>query len=206
MLVPVIGLMQVGAQAMADRYTYLPQIGIGILVAWGVADVSQTWPHRRWICGAASAAIFAMLMGIAWQQTFYWRDSETLWTRSVACSPQNAFALRSRGITLQQAGRIDEAIADYETALAIRPDGVVYNNLGIILASRGKLDEAFAYFQKAVQLAPDCADAHQNLGRILADRGRPDEAILHFRKAVQIEPNNPVFRQRLGNALHRQDK
>jgi hypothetical protein len=206
MLVPVIGLMQVGAQAMADRYTYLPQIGIGIIVAWGFADLSQTWPHRRWICGAVSAVIFTTLMGIAWQQTFYWRDSETLWTRSVACSPQNAFALRSRGITLQQAGRIDEAVADYEAALAIHPDGVVYNNLGIILASRGKLDEAFAYFQKAVQFAPDCADAHNNLGRILVERDKFNEAIVHFRKAVQIEPNNPVFRQRLGDALHRQGK
>ena len=86
MLVPVIGLVQVGAHAMADRYTYLPQIGLCIAVVWGAAHVVAAWPARRWVCGVTSTLAVLILMGCAWQQTSYWRNSETLWNRDLACA------------------------------------------------------------------------------------------------------------------------
>ena len=122
MLVPAIGLVQVGFQAMADRYTYLPQIGLSIALAWGVADVSRSWPCRRWVCGIGSALVVASLMACAWLQTSYWRDSETLWTHAVACTSQNAKAHTYLGMALGDLKRLDEAIAHFRQALEIKPD------------------------------------------------------------------------------------
>ena len=97
MLVPVIGLVQVGAQAMADRYTYLPQIGLCIALSWGTMHVVRSWPYRGRVCGAGSALVLAILMACAWRQTTFWRNSETLWTHTVECTSRNAMAYNSLG-------------------------------------------------------------------------------------------------------------
>lgn len=206
MLVPVIGFLQVGTVSVADRFTYLTQIGLGIALAWGAADLCRSWSYRRWVCGVASASVLAVLMGCALRQTSFWRDSETLWTRALACNSQNAFAQGSLGMALHESGRIDEAAACYLKAIEIGPDGDAHNNLGGILADRGEIDAAVAHFQKALKINPDSASAHNNLGGILADRGRTDEAIAHFRKALETEPNSADTHSSLGKALLRQGK
>ena len=138
MLVPTIGLVQVGFQAMADRYTYLPQIGLCIALAWGVADVSRSWSYRRWVCGVGSALVVASLMACAWLQTSYWRNSETLWTHAVDCNSQNAKAHTYLGMALGDLGQFEEAIAHFRKALEIKPDEAeAREHLESIQASQG---------------------------------------------------------------------
>ena len=130
-LVPVIGLVQVGGQAMADRYTYLTQIGIYIAIAWGVADAARFWPGRHWLFAAASALVVAGLMVCAWQQARHWRDSEALWNHTLACTSQNPFAQNSLGLALADRGQVAEAIVHFQEAVDINPDYVdALNSLG----------------------------------------------------------------------------
>ena len=164
-LVPVIGLVQVGDQAMADRYTYLTQIGLYMAIAWGAVDVAGSWPYRRWRFAAVAVLVVAGLMVCAWQQTQYWRDSETLWTHTLACTSQNPIAHNNLGFALAGRGQVDEAIAHYQKALEIKPDyAEAHNNLGNALAGRGQVDEAIAHYRKALEIKPDYAEAHNNLG------------------------------------------
>ena len=202
-LVPVIGLVQVGSQAMADRYTYLTQIGLYVAFAWGAAHVAGSWPSRRRALAAVAALVVAGLMACAWQQTRYWRDSETLWTHTLACTPQNPIAHNNLGLALAGRGQVDEAIAHYRKALEIKPDyAEAHNNLGNALAGRGQIDEAIAHYRKALEIKPDYAKAHYNLGMALAGRGQVDEAIDHYRQGrgnqarLRGGPQQP--RQRVG--------
>ena len=141
MLVPVIGLVQVGSQAMADRYTYLPQIGLCMAVTWGVAQLAVSWRYRFRVCGAAAALAVLVLMGLAWRQTSYWRDSETLWTHTLACTARNFLAHYNLGVALAERGQVDAAIAHYQKALEIKPDyAEARNNLDLALRMRGQPD------------------------------------------------------------------
>ena len=202
MLIPVIGLVQVGKQAMADRYTYLPQIGLAIILAWAGGAVCRWRPDRRWACGAISALLVAVLMASAWRQTSYWQDSETLWTHTLSCTSSNPVAHNNLGAALNRQGRTDEAIAQYRQALEIRPDHVeAHNNLGNALAGRGRLDEAIAQYQKTLEINPEHVEAHNNLGVALAGRGRLDEAIAQYQKALEINPEHVEAHNNLGVAL-----
>ncbi len=178
MLVPVIGLVQVGDQASADRYTYLPGIGLCLALAWGVAQLTVSWPHRRWLCAAASALALLMLATIAWRQTSYWRDSETLWGRALACTVRNATAEFNLGVTLAQRGDAAGAIRCFQRTLAIQPRSAdAENDLGVMLARSGRLDDAMRHFQAALKIRPDLADAHNNLRMAIQQQSR-------FRRAV----------------------
>ena len=201
-LVPMIGLVQVGSHAMADRYTYVTQIGLYLALAWGAAQVAASWPYRRWVCGVASALVVFVLMGCAWRQTSYWRDSETLWTHALACTSRNSLAHYNLGVALAGRGQVDEAIAHYRKALEIKPNfAEAHDNLGLALAGRGQVDEAIAHYRKALEIKPDRAEAHYNLGDALAGRGQVDEAIAHFRKALEIKPDFAEAHYNLGVAL-----
>ena len=122
MLVPVVGLVQVGAQEMADRYTYLPQIGLCISLAWLAAAACRHWPSPRWASSMAATVVLLALMACAWRQTSFWRDSEALWTRALACTSRNNVAHTNLGIFLAGQGRLDEAISQYRRALDIKPN------------------------------------------------------------------------------------
>ena len=153
MLVPMSGLMQLGSHAMADRYTYLPQIGLGIALAWTAMHVSRSWPYRSWVCGGAAAAL-AILTACAWQQTTTWRESETLWTHALACTSRNLTAYDNLGSALADRGQVNEAIDQYRKALKINPDYLdAQYNLGLVLADHGRPGEAMEHFQKALALA-----------------------------------------------------
>ena len=167
MLVPVIGLVQVGHQAMADRFTYLPQIGLCVALAWAAAEVCRSWSCRRLMCGVTSALVLAVLM--AWRQTTFWQDGETLWTHALACTSQNYVAHNGLGFVLADRCRLDKAMAHYQKALKIKPDyAEAHNNLAIALAGRGQVDSAIAHYQKALKIKPDYAEAHNNLAIALA--------------------------------------
>ncbi len=202
-LVPVIGLVQVGFQAMADRYSYLTQIGLYTAFAWGAADLARPWRYRGWALAVVSTVLLAGLMVCAWQQTRHWRDSEALWTHALGCNPQNPLAHSNLGNALARRGLVVEAIAQYRTALEIKPDdAMTHVNLGVALAGRREFDEAIVEYGKALDIKPDFAAAHNNLGIALAARGQVDEAIDHYHKALDIEPNYAMAHNNLGLALY----
>jgi tetratricopeptide (TPR) repeat protein len=203
MLVPVIGLVQVGVHAMADRYTYLPQIGLAIGLTWGAKQSLRAWPHHARWQGVVSALLLATLMGCAWRQTSYWRTSETLWRRALDCTPDNFVAHNDLGIILRNQGRVDEAIVHYRQALDLKPNDVqAYVNLSVALYQQGRVDEAIRYLQQAVALKPDFAIAHNNLAMALRSQKQFDEALVHSRKAVELAPTFLEARNNLGILLH----
>ncbi|MGA2501974.1 MAG: tetratricopeptide repeat protein, partial [Tepidisphaeraceae bacterium] len=163
MLVPVIGVVQVGGQAMADRYTYLPEIGVSIAAVWAVDALGRLRPLRG-ACAVAAAVVLAIFMGLAWRQTAYWHDSVALWTRDVACTEPTALGHLNLGRALKQQGRLEEAVDEYRRGLDLKPDAAEgHNNLGVALAMLGRMDEAVAEFRIAVALNPGLADAQRNL-------------------------------------------
>lgn len=203
MLLPVIGLVQVGYQAMADRYTYLPQIGLCIALAWTVKQAVGESASRRWVCIGTAAAMLPLLALAAALQTSYWRNSEALWTHTLACTKGNAVAHYNFGVALATT-RIDDAVEQYQKAIAVRPDyAEARYNLGVLLGQQGRVDEAIEQYQRVLELAPDSSDAHLNLGAALAGRGLDDEAIRHYREALRILPESADAHNNLANALVR---
>ncbi len=202
MLLPVIGIVQVGIQARADRYTYLPQIGLYLLVTWAAADLTIGWRHRRVMLGGGAAIILVALVLCARAQTSCWRNSEVLWRHTLARTSDNAMAESNLGNALLQEGSVDEAIAHYQNALQIKPDYLdVHVRLASALFQKGEVDEAIAHYQTALQLKPGYAEVHNNLGCALLQIGKVDEAIAHCRKALQIKPGYVNAHINLGNAL-----
>jgi Flp pilus assembly protein TadD len=207
MLVPAIGLVQVGIGAMADRFSYLPHIGLCIALVWGAAELLRRRPFWPWAWGIAAASVLAVLMGCAWRQTSFWRDSETMWTRTLACTSQNFTAHNNLGQALAGQGRIDDAMAHYHEALKIKPDyAEALNNLGVALFCRGRLPEAIAQYRKALEAQPDYASALNNLGGVLAGLGRTDEAITNYRRAAEIEPDSFEAHNNLAIVLANRDR
>jgi tetratricopeptide (TPR) repeat protein len=202
MLAPVIGIVQVGSQARADRYTYLPQIGLYVLLTWAAAELCAGWRHRCAVLGGGATVVLAALIFCARTQTAYWRDSETLWTHTLACTSDNLIAHNNLGDDLLQKGDVDGAMVHFQTALQINPDYAdAHYNFGIALIKKSNVDEAMVHFQIALQIKPDFADAHDNLGNALLQKGNVDEAIVHYQTALQIKPDYADAHNNLGNAL-----
>jgi protein O-mannosyl-transferase len=202
MLVPVIGLVQVGTQARADRYTYLPQIGLYLLLTWAAADLCAGWRHRGVVLGGCASSILVALIFCARAQTAYWQDSESLWTHTLACTTNNNIAHNNLGIALFEKGRVDEAVVQYQKALEIEPDYADADyNLGNAFFQQGRLDEAIAQWQKVLKIQPDDAQVHNDLGFALFEKGHVDEAVTHYEKALGIKPDYTEAHNNLGIAL-----
>jgi tetratricopeptide (TPR) repeat protein len=202
MLIPVIGIAQISYYAHADRYTYLPQIGLYLSLTWMAVDLCAGWRHRRVLLGICSTIILVALIFCAHTQVSYWRNGELLWTHTLACTSDNAIANNNLGNDLVQKGRAGEAIPHLQKALQIKPDYAdAHNNLGNALLQKGNVDEAITHYQMALQIKPDYATAHYNLGNALLKKGNVDEAIAHYQMALQIEPNNAEAHINFGNAL-----
>ena len=202
MLTPMIGLVQAGSFAYADRMTYLPQIGLYLLLTWAVADLSADRLYRRAALGGLAAIILVALFFCARTQTAYWRDSETLWNHTLACTTSNAVADNNLGSALLKKGRADEAIPCFQKALQIKPGfAEAHNNLGNALFQKGRVDEAIVHDQEALQIWPAFAEAHFNLGLAICQEGRVNEAIVQFQEALKIKPRYAEAHYTLGNAL-----
>ena len=207
MLVPVSGIVQISYYARADRYTYLPQIGLYLMIAWAARDLTVSWRHRRQVLGMAATAIMGALMACASLQTSYWRNGTLLWNHTLACTSGNYTAQNNLGYELAAQGRSMEAIEHYQTAIEINPNyAEAQYNLGIALAAQGRLDEAIEHYQKAIQINPDDYEAQYNLGIVLATQGRLDEAIEHYQKAIQINPDHVGAQNNLGYELAAQGR
>ena len=207
MLLPVVGIIQVGDQAHADRYTYLPQIGLYIAVTWLVGEWAAKWRLNRRVLAGLMAGAVAVLMICAWTQAAYWENSETLWTHAIACVKPNDVPHFNLGNAFRQQGRMDDAVAQYEQALQIKPDlAQAHDNLGHVLLLQGKAAEAIPHFQKALQIRPDLPNAHLNLGNALRKVGKVDEAIAELRTSLQIRPKFEGAHLNLGQALFQEGK
>jgi protein O-mannosyl-transferase len=189
MLVPVIGLVQMGAQAMADRYTYLPSLGVLILTVWGACEMGRSWRYQARAWRVAGGALVVLCLALTRQQIGYWRDSEALFGHALEITENNALAHNGLGVALDEKGRIDEAIRHLQEALRLNPDSAdVQYNLGVAFFQRGRTAEAIRQFQETIRLKPNHAEAHNNLGTALGLNGQTDEAIHHFQEALRLKP------------------
>jgi Flp pilus assembly protein TadD len=201
-LLPVIGIVQVGAQSMADRYTYVPSIGLFIMIAWGVPDALRAWPQRRLALQLASAAVITVCTALTFRQVQFWRSSLTLWQHAVDATPDNYFAQGSLGYVLWKAGNTAEAMPHYERALRLNPNFAEgHNNIGVALAGLGRDAEALPHFAEAVRLKPTYAVARQNLDATNAKVRTEDDELRRYALLVRDKPNDLAARNELGAAL-----
>jgi protein O-mannosyl-transferase len=207
MLVPVIGLVQTGSQSHADRHTYLPQIGLYLVIVWAVRNLTVSWRYRRLGLGGAALSVIAALMICAGKQTACWHDSETLWKHTLARTSSNNVAWNNLGYFLFQRGQMDEAITCFKKALKINPNFFeAYNNLGVVRLQMKQPEEAMVCFQKALEISPDFVEAHYNLGCAFDDQGRLDEAIMQYKKAIELKFDLAEAHNNWGGILDRQSQ
>jgi tetratricopeptide (TPR) repeat protein len=191
MLAPVIGILQVGNQSRADRYTYLPQIGLLLLLTWLVSDLSAGWRYRRAFFSALGTTVLVALALSARVQAAYWRDSQSLWTHALACTSENVIAEQNLGQAVHEQGRLEEAIAHFERALEINPDQAsVHSSLGVVLLETGRMRESLVHLQTALEIDPNDGDAHYNLGNTFLQNGRAGEAVAQYKRALEINPDD----------------
>lgn len=219
-LLPAIGLVQVGSQSMADRFTYLPLIGLTVALVWGVGDLLASWRVPRLAVGASALALVAACAGSARAQVRYWRDSETLWQRAVDVVPNNDLAHANLGLVLAAAGRSDEALAHFSEAVRILetpevwtgtgrgtppPDyaALLHGQVGLLLGRQGRMKEAIPHLREVVGLRPARADARQALAQALASDGELDEAIGELREALRLEPGRAELHGDLASVQYR---
>lgn len=202
MLVPMLGLIQVGSQRHADRYTYLPQIGLFLLIIWGVARLVAKWHVPRSVAALGAAVVLGAFGAISYAQTSFWKNSEVLWSNTLANTVDNGIAENNLGTALAQQQRFDEALGHFENALRIYPEHTEANcNLAFLLARQGKDSEAIPYYETALQNRSEFPGAHYNLGVSLAKIGRGEEAIEQFETTLRLKPEAVEARYNLAIQL-----
>ena len=198
-LVPVIGLVQVGGQAMADRYTYIPSVGVLVLTAWGTCELTRAWRYRVIALSVAGGAAAVLCLGLTRQQLGHWQNSETLFRHAVRVTENNYVAYDNLGTVLGEKGQLDEAICQFQEAVRLKPDHANARcNLAIALDKKGETDEAIRQFQQALRLQPDHANAHCNLGSALEKKGEMDEAMRQFQETIRLQPDHADAYNNLG--------
>jgi len=200
-LVPVIGIIQVGGQARADRYTYIPLIGLFIMVAWAVPAILKKWRYRAKALIAASTAVLSCLFIATWTQVGYWEDNFTLYGHAIKVMDNNYHAHYNRGIAFCNLGSYREAIEDFDRAIEIGPSQVdPYMNRGVAFAAIGNLEKAIEDFVRALRINPEYTLAYFNRGIAYAALGNQQEAIKDYDKAIETDPNNAFAYTERGNA------
>jgi tetratricopeptide (TPR) repeat protein len=204
-LIPVIGLVQVGRQAMADRYTYLPSIGIGIMLAWGIVYLLPKEKLRKIILIPAAVIVLSVLTFLTWQQCGYWKNGIELFNHTLHVTKNNDLAHYNLANSLDEQGKVEEAIVHYREAIAINPyHDSAHCNLGASLATQGKTEEAITHYLVAIKINPLQYAAHSNLGIALAAQGKNKEAIAHYLAAIKINPDYADAHYNLANLLLKQ--
>jgi tetratricopeptide (TPR) repeat protein len=195
MLVPVIGIVQVGLQGHADRYTYLPQIGFYIALTWLVLDLAKKWRSHAIVLAPGAIAVVTTLSILAWKQTAHWRDTESLWTYTLTVTPESDVAHTGLAGILFAQGKIDDAIAHYRRAIASRSgNSGAQHGLAAALTQQHKVDEAIEHYEKALELQPDNIEASNALALLLVHRGDYGGATRWWENTLRYEPDD-------GNAM-----
>ena len=206
-LVPVIGLVQVGAQARADRYTYLPFIGLFIMIAWGLPDLLAKWRYRKITLGAAALAALLAFSVCTRLQLRYWRNNKALFEHAINVTSDNFVICNNYANILSETEQFEKAIDHFYQALRMKPDSPeVHSNLGNALRRINRIDQAVMHYEKALKLKPDLAEAHYNLAISLAGQGKTDEAIVKYMDALQFRPNDVDTLSNLGYVLAQKGK
>ena len=201
-LVPVIGLVQVGGQTMADRYFYIPSIGLFIALVFGLADIAKSWRLAPAFSAGIAGGVLLILATLTNAQIQRWRDSFTLFDHTLAVTPPNLHIEHNLGLALGGSGRYDEAAAHFEKTLQIDRnfyDGLV--GMGVTRGLQGRLPEAIEYFQAAIRSQPRAPTAHAELGHVLWKQNRDQDALEELRRASQLAPRDADIRADFGLAL-----
>ncbi len=211
MLLPVIGLIQVGMQGHADRYTYLPGIGIALMIAWTGADLVRRWSIPTLVASLVSGAILALLSFQTWQQLAFWHDSKSLWTHTLAVTSNNALAEDSLGKALLSEGAIDETGPHFVNAALLRPNWAEpHADLGNALSARGRNPQAIQEYSRALALveerSPKAAELHFNLANAYRHAHQPSQALAHYERSAAIDPNDSRVFFNWANALREQGR
>ena len=210
-LMPAIGIVQVGDQAMADRYAYIPLIGIFIVIAWGLPELIAHWQHRKKMLAVSAGILISVLMALTWLQVTHWENSVKLFRHAVEVTnteyPTSAVSYNNLGHALNSRGEFEEAVVHYRKAIRLNPGyAQAHNNLGSALSELMQLDEAMAHYREAIGLDPGHAEAYNNLGNAMSQRMQLDEAVKQYQEAIRINPGHAETYFNLGVALRKQLK
>jgi len=200
-LVPVIGLVQVGIQARADRYTYVPLIGIAIIVVWGIDTLSCNWKNRQRLLIALGVVVTLLLMTCTYNQVGRMKSSMTVFEYTVKYAPNAHYAHNNLALAYKNAGDFDRAIEHFSEAIRIKPDKFeAYNNRGVAYFGKQEYGKAIADYQRVLSRFPDHIEARNNLGNVLQIQGKLDQAIAQYRRALAVNPNHPEVNNNIGSA------
>lgn len=206
-LVPVIGLVQVGLQATADRYTYVPLIGLFMMAAWGAPALLPQGPGRRVVLSSAAGLVLLVCAALTWRQAGYWKDTITLFGHAVDVVDRNYVAYDILGDTFVEMGKTDDAIVHYSKALQVWPDDrSALVGMGNALLKQGKTKDALRYLDEELRIDPRSSDGHFYRGAVLMEEGELDAAIADYREALGTEPGRADALMNLGTALIRQGR
>jgi Flp pilus assembly protein TadD len=205
-LLPVIGLIPVGEFSRADRFTYVPLVGVFLMLAWVAFELTKGWRHHVIVLLVAGCAAIGLCGAWTRQQLGYWNNSETLFRHALAVTENNYMAHNCLGAALDEKGQLDEAIRQYQEAVRLQPNCVqAHFNLGIALGKKGQLDEAIRQYQEVIRLQPGSTTAHNNLGVVLVMKGNIDGAISQFQEVLRLKPDSVDGRNNLARALRRKE-
>jgi tetratricopeptide (TPR) repeat protein len=204
-LVPVIGIVQVGEQAMADRYTYLPMIGVFICIAWGIPELIR----NQKILSVMAGIYIVLLIATTWGQVKYWKNSITLFEHAISINenkvPSFVIAYNNLGHALLSENRFQEAIVKFQRAIKINPNySRPQNNLGNAFSELRKFDEAIKYYQQAIKIEPNYAEAFNNLANALRQTGKIEESIVYYNEAIRLKKDYDEAYFNLGITLSQQ--
>ena len=205
-LIPVIGIVQVGGQAMADRFVYIPQIGIFIIVAWGLPELISKWRYKEKVLSVSAGIIIFTLVITTWEQVSQWKNSITIFKHAIRVTdkkyPSFAVIHNNLGIALFDDRKNEEAISHFKMAIKLMPNDIkAHYNLGIALFAGQKNEEAIAHYKMAIKLQPNYTSAHYNLGNALFAIKETEEAIFHYKMAIKFQPSLADAHNNLGYAL-----
>jgi len=190
-LVPVIGVVQVGNQALADRYTYIPLVGLFIIVAWAVPELLKKWPYRKEVLVALSALCLLCLFLLTWRQVGYWRNSIALYDHAVEVTDRNSVIHENRGVAYANLANYTQAITDLNRAIEINPRyGEAYNNRGVAYNGLGNYTQAIADLNRAIEINPKYGEAYNNRGAAYVNLANYTQAIADFDRALEIDPRH----------------
>ncbi len=199
-LLPVIGIVQIGAQSMADRYTYLPLIGLFVVAAWGLPELAPVADWRRSAVFATTFVVICACMLLTERQVRHWKNSATLFGHAVSVTANNYLAHHKLGEAMLEQGRNDDAAEEFSNALRIKPNlGAAHDKLGLILVEAGRFSEAIDRFDQALRANPNDPNILNNMGVALGRAGRVDEALIHFESALRLDPGNVNAKRNLGS-------
>jgi protein O-mannosyl-transferase len=200
-LVPVIGLVQAGLQALADRYAYISYIGLFIMIAWGLPELLSNWPRRKIALGLSMVIALSTLGICTHRQVSFWNNSDSLFSHAIEVTQNNYVAYGHRGVAYTNLGRHQEAIENLSQAIRIAPDyAEAYYNRGVAYSRLGRWQEAMESYKQAIRIKPDDALAHGNIGAAYGNLGRRQDAIESFKQAVRIKPDFVLAHYNLGAA------